>query len=106
VLRFTAVERGTEAVVALQGDIVSAEMDPDWRLEFWRFMEHYLSTGVSVIRLDLARVGRIDLKGVAVLLRLQRRIHLRGRDLWIQNENRSVETMLSRVGALKQLSEP
>jgi ABC-type transporter Mla MlaB component len=104
VLRFTAAERGTEVVVALEGDIVKDEMDPEWRLEFSRFMEHCLSTGALVIRVDLTAVGRIDLNGVAALLRLQRRVHLRGRELWIQNARPSVERFLRRAGG--HLTEP
>jgi ABC-type transporter Mla MlaB component len=103
-LRYSTVERGQEVVVALEGEIENDPAGPDWPQRLRGFlMEHYVNDGVSVIRLDLTAVRRIDVKGVATLLRLERAARDHGKVLTVSNAGGQPAALLRRMGAAERL---
>jgi ABC-type transporter Mla MlaB component len=104
VLRYTTTERGSEVVVSLDGEIANDPRGPDWPSRLREFlMTHYVSDGVSHICLDLRGVTRIDVKGVATLLKLQRAASDHGKTLSIRNATGPTSALLDRIGAAERL---
>jgi ABC-type transporter Mla MlaB component len=104
VLRFSTVERGPEVVVALEGEITNDPGAPDWPRRLRDFlMEQYVTDGVSAIRLDLGAVTRLDVKGVATLLRLARAAKDHRKTLTLRNVGGQPASLLERVGAMRRL---
>src|SRR3954469_12425432 len=78
--------------------------DQDWTRELQRFLEvHYRNDGVQFIELDLSQVDRIDLEGVATLLRLSAEAIARGKSLGVTGATGQVWSKLNETSALSHL---
>jgi len=98
-----ASEEGEQVTVDLSGSLA----DQDWTRELRRFLEaHYQNAGVRSIELDLSDVDRIDLEGVATLLRLSAEAIARGKSLRVVGATGDVWSKLRQTSALSHLSKP
>jgi len=78
---------GTIAVLSLQGEIVNGQT------ELLRNAMHSLS-GVSAVKLDLARVTTVDAGGLGVMLALREQAESRGIPFELMNVNQRVFMVL------------
>ena len=86
-LKIDARNLGNVAVLALQGQIVNGET------EILREFVQSLS-GVSAIKLDLARVTTVDAGGLGVMLALREQVESKGIRFELMNVNKRVRTVL------------
>src|SRR3954469_23059380 len=100
-LRYEVTEEQAASVrITLSGSLA----DQDWTRELQRFLEtHYLNDGIQFIELELSQVDRIDLEGVATLLRLSAEAIARGKSLGVTGATGQVWSKLSETSALSHL---
>jgi ABC-type transporter Mla MlaB component len=90
----------SQVQVALSGSLA----DQDWTRELQRFLEpHYIDDDVRFIELDLRGVDRIDLEGVATLLRLSADAIAVGKSFGVTGAKGRVWSKLQETSALSHL---
>jgi ABC-type transporter Mla MlaB component len=95
-----AEAEGPNVCIQLFGSLA----DADWTGELRQFMDvHYLDDGVEFILIDLSHVDRIDLEGVATLLRLSADAIARGKSLGVTGATNGVWSKLKQTSALSHL---
>jgi anti-anti-sigma regulatory factor len=96
-----ADKSGEYVVLRLRGELLG---DLPVRRLHDALEEHYVDDGVRLIRVDLSKVDRVSLEGVAVLVDLWRESRRRGKQFKAERAQGGVREKLATTGVLRLLS--